>query len=233
MSATRLVRAKGNAGFTLIETLVAMALTGLILSALATITAQWMPNWNRGFARIQHSESVAIALERISADIGAAEFMRANRDSKSVRFEGSELAVTLLRSSTGPNARPGLEYVHIAETADTNGYTLTRSHAAFTPGNDRLVFTHPVVLLRQPYRVSFSYAGRDRIWNDSWRNANELPAAVMLTVRDVATERRLALSRVAVVHVEAPAESVCAQGDGGCVGSDEKQPQAVDAVAGR
>ena len=41
----------GECGFTLIETLAALALTGLVLSALATLTAQWLPNWNRGFAR--------------------------------------------------------------------------------------------------------------------------------------------------------------------------------------
>ena len=38
----------GEGGFTLIETLVALALTGLVLSALANITSQWLPNWNRG-----------------------------------------------------------------------------------------------------------------------------------------------------------------------------------------
>lgn len=35
-----------EAGFTLIETIVALALMGLVLSALASITAQWLPNWN-------------------------------------------------------------------------------------------------------------------------------------------------------------------------------------------
>jgi general secretion pathway protein J len=36
-------------GFTLIETIVALALMGLLLSALASITAQWLPSWNRGW----------------------------------------------------------------------------------------------------------------------------------------------------------------------------------------
>ena len=35
-----------NSGFTLIEALVAMVLMGMILSALATVTAQWLPSWN-------------------------------------------------------------------------------------------------------------------------------------------------------------------------------------------
>ena len=63
----------GEQGFSLIETLVALALTGLVLSALATITAQWLPNWNRGFDRIQQSELVGISMRRIAADLAAAE----------------------------------------------------------------------------------------------------------------------------------------------------------------
>lgn len=35
-------------GFTLIEMIVALALMGLLLSALAGITGEWLPSWNRG-----------------------------------------------------------------------------------------------------------------------------------------------------------------------------------------
>jgi general secretion pathway protein J len=123
-----------HSGFTLIETLAAMALMGLIVSALAMITSQWLPNWNRGFDRVQGSESVSIALDRISADIGASEYMRANRETKDVLFGGSELSVIFARTSLGPNARPGLEVIRIAETTDSQGFVLTRSHAVFVPG---------------------------------------------------------------------------------------------------
>ena len=56
-------------GFTLIETLVALALMGLVLSALANLTAQWLPNWNRGLNRIQRSELIGTALQRIADDL--------------------------------------------------------------------------------------------------------------------------------------------------------------------
>jgi general secretion pathway protein J len=218
----------GEQGFTLIETLAAMALMGLIVSALATITAQWLPNWNRGFDRIQGSEAVSIALDRISADIGAAEYMRSDRQAKTVLFDGSELSMTFARTSLGPNIRPGLELVRIAETADRDGLVLARSRAAFVPNAGAAPnFADPVVLLRAPYRVSFSYAGRDRIWKNSWRDAQTLPVAVLLTVRDAATERTLPISRIAVIHVSASAESVCAQADGGCDAKPESFPRAA------
>ena len=55
----------GEAGFTLIEVLVATLLMTVILAALATVTAQWLPNWNRGMARVQRAERLAIGLEQI------------------------------------------------------------------------------------------------------------------------------------------------------------------------
>src|SRR5579859_6224652 len=70
-------RRNGEGGFTLIESLVALVLTGLVLSALANITAQWLPNWNRGLDRIQRSEMISITLQRIADDL-AAEIGRAS-----------------------------------------------------------------------------------------------------------------------------------------------------------
>ena len=222
-----------QAGFTLIETLAAMVLMGLIISALATVTAQWLPNWDRGFASIQRSESVSIALDRISADIGASEFVMRNaetKEAKNVIFDGSELSVSFVRESFGPNARPGLDMVRIGETTDRDGLLLARSRAAFVPGAEAAPnFADPVVLLRAPYRVSFSYAGPDREWKNSWRDAKTLPAAVLLTVRDAGTGRTLPISRIAVIHISASAESVCAQAEGGC---GDKQAANPDAAAG-
>ena len=42
-----------SAGFTLVEALLATLLMMVIVGALATVTAQWLPNWGRGFAHIE------------------------------------------------------------------------------------------------------------------------------------------------------------------------------------
>src|SRR6516225_10487535 len=99
---------QGELGFTLIEALVALALTGLVLSALATLTAQFLPNWNRGIDRIQHSELIGISMRRIAADLAAAEFIPAGSDEKKKPlFEGTPLSVTFVRTAIGPNAAVG------------------------------------------------------------------------------------------------------------------------------
>ena len=63
----------GEAGFTLIEVLMATLLMTVILAALATVTSQWLPNWNRGMARVQRAERLAMGLDRITADLAVAE----------------------------------------------------------------------------------------------------------------------------------------------------------------
>ena len=202
------------AGFSLVEALVATLLMGMVLMALATVTVQWLPNWNRGFARVQRTELLTIAMERLAADFAAAEFVSPNRKTDHPLFEGTELSATFVRSALGPNARSGLDLVRISETADRQGPIMVRTRAAFTPGAgsiDQIFFGDPVVLLRAPYRLSFSYAGKDGIWKGSWHDASTLPSAIRLTIRDAATSRSLPISTVAVVRADTPAE--CASSD--------------------
>jgi general secretion pathway protein J len=203
-------RATSEAGFTLIEALVALALTGLVLSALATLTAQWFPNWNRGIDRIQHSELIGIAMQRIAADLAAAEYVPANRETKKPLFEGSALSVTFVRTALGPNAAIGLDVVRIGEAIDRGHPVTLRSRASFTPlppgvlASAQVHLSGAVVLLRPPLRLSFAYAGPDQVFRDNWVNADKLPAAIMLTVRD-SSGAVLSASTVTPVQIDAPA----------------------------
>ena len=88
---TRARRRRRIAGFTLVEALLATALMGVILASIGTVTAQWLPNWNRGFQRVQRVELLALGLERIVADIAAAEFVTAGANVRQPVFDGSEL----------------------------------------------------------------------------------------------------------------------------------------------
>jgi general secretion pathway protein J len=208
------------AGFTLIEALVATALMGFILAALATITAQWLPNWNHGVVRVQHNEQVALGLERLAADLAAADFIPANNQTRKPFFDGASRSVTFVRTALGPDTGPGLEFVRIAEIGSEWGPVLVRTRAPFVPGIDRQPnFTDPVVLLRAPYRLSFSYAGIDRNWREDWREQVQLPNAVKLTVRDAATQRTLSVSTATLIHVDVPVDCIAAKSLAECLTS--------------
>lgn len=208
-----------QAGFTLVEALVAMALMGLVLTGLAMVTAQWLPNWNRGLAQVQRGELLALAVDRIAADLAAAEFVPANRETKRPLFEGSQTSVVFVRPGLGPNAGQGLEIVRLAEAGIGRGAALARSTARFVPrprDGAPPPFGDPVVLLGAPYRASFSYAGRDGLWRTDWIDAMELPRAVRIVIRDAASGRTLGASTATVIRTELPAECVTEVTRRGC-----------------
>lgn len=227
------------AGFTLFEMLVALILMVGILTALASVTAQWLPNWNRGFAHVQRTELLAQGLERLVADLAAAEFVTANGKSKRPLFEGDELAVRFVRTEIGPNSRPGLEVVRISTMSDSRGVAMVRARTPFMPLpenatiRDLANFSDPVVLIRAPYRAMFSYAGPDHVWRNSWHDAERLPVAIRVLVRDAATQRTLAVSTATVLRMNAPAECARAVVARNCIYPPANAPPAVSPNLGK
>jgi general secretion pathway protein J len=222
-----------EAGFTLLEMLIALILMVGILAALATVTSQWLPNWSRGFAHVQRTEVFGQGLERLVADLSAAEFVTSNRSAKQPLFDGDELAVYFVRTAIGPNTRPGLEVVRISTLSDDRGVALVRARTPFValPENanirDLSNFSDPVVLMRAPYRATFSYAGPDHVWLNSWHDANQLPIAIRVLVRDAATQRTLAVSTATVLRVNAPAECARAKVVKDCIYPPVNAPPTV------
>jgi len=203
----------GEAGFTLVEMLIATVLMVFILTALVTVTAQWLPNWNHGMARMERDERLAFALNRMVQDLSVAEFVPANTAVKTPYFDGGELSLSFVRTAIGPNSRPGLEIVRFLEAADRGGPSLVRDRASFVPLDvaAQVRFTDPIVLIRAPYRVAFAYAGASGDWLPAWRDAVQLPARIRITVRDGVTQQTLAVSTAALTHVDTPAECVSAK----------------------
>jgi general secretion pathway protein J len=220
----------GIAGFTLIEALVATALMGIVLAALASLAGQWLPNWDRGISRAQSSEVVGVALERLVGDVGSAQHVTAGREAKNPLFEGTASAVIFVRPAFGPNARPGLEVVRIAEARDGNAIALVRSVAPFMPSaTDPPTlpgFADPMPLLHAPYRVSFAYAGRDGAWKNTWQNVPDLPAVVRITVRREGSDRALSVSTAALIHVDMPVLCLKQKGQGQGMTQAQAQAQA-------
>ena len=213
-------RQSAQAGFTLIETLLAATLFVIVVVALATITGQWLPNWNRGFVHVQRAERLALGTDRIVSDVAAAQFISPNAAVKRPIFDGTELSVLFVRSAVGPHPRPGLEFVRLSEVGGGSGLVLTRTAAPFVPLEPDLnaiaglKFSEPVVLVPAPFRVLFAYAGPDRVWKPTWRDADRLPSAVRISVRDTVSGETLAVSSASVVHVNVPVGCVQAGAQG-------------------
>jgi general secretion pathway protein J len=205
-----------ESGFTLLEALVAVALMGVLLAMLATLTGHWMANWKTGFDRVQSADLIGLGIDRIAADLAAAEYVSLGDDEARTFFEGTESSVTFVRSAIGPNAAAGLEIVRLDEADDARGRVLVRERASFALVTAKAVaagaveFSNPIVLARPPFRVSFAFAGRDRIWKESWQDDKQLPDAVRIIVRNIVTGEILPVSTAALINVNVPAE--CVQG---------------------
>jgi general secretion pathway protein J len=217
-------------GFTLFEALIAVALMGLILSILATVTAQWIPNWRAGFGRLQTAALAGLALDRLTSDLAAAEFIAPIGQVKPLFF-GSATEVTFVRSPIGPRptrgpAPTGLEIIRYADSADQGG--LVRSRIPFSPltaaaaNSPDFEFSDASLLLRAPLKVSFGFAGRDRIWTESWSDETTLPSAVRITLRNAASDEILAISTAALVHINAPADCATGAANTPCLENDGK-----------
>lgn len=212
----------GADGFTLLEALIAVALMGWLLATVAAVTANWMPNWKAGFDRVQRADLLGLGLDRIAADLAAAEFVSWGGANARVLFDGTPSSVTFVRSAIGPNASAMLEKVRLSETDAERGRLLVRERAPFPPVTPKDLdtgepeFTNPIVLVRPPFRVSFAFAGRDRNWQETWHDDAQLPNAVRVTVRNTETDQVLPVSTAALLNVNAPAE--CAQGTGTACG---------------
>jgi general secretion pathway protein J len=214
------------AGFTLLEAMLAVALTAAIILGLATVTAQWLPNWRRGFDGLQRADLLSLGLERIVADLSSAEYVTPSGATPQPLFSGEALSVTFVRSALGPDSSPHLEVVRLAETVDDRGFAMVRTRAPFTPLPQGAPATHyafadPVVLVRAPFRISFAYAGPDRTWVNSWDSRDQLPDAVRVSVRDCPSDKVLAASTAARLKVTAnvaAARPADQQGTPGAIG---------------
>jgi len=149
-----------------------------------------------------------MALDRIAADLGEAEFVGVGNGSKLVVFEGHNNEVTFVRTAIGPNTRGGLELVRIGESMAARDGITARSRVPFLPGTLEVdPASSPVVLLRRPFRLSFEFAGADGSWRTDWQGEEKLPWAVRVTVLDGGGRRKIA--RVAAIHARLPVPDGC------------------------
>jgi general secretion pathway protein J len=209
-------------GFTLLEALIATLMMALIISALGSVSAQWLPNWNRGIARVQRDQALGVALERIVDDLSAVLFVPPSRELRAPLFDGTDTSILFVRPALGPNATTGLDIVRIETLRTQQRTAVVRTRAPAIPLGPNawrdLRFSDPVVLLGSRLELYFAYRGRDSVWRDAWRSQISLPTSVKLTVIDAASaNRRMLAMTTAAVPVQVPAGCVSVKSFDDCM----------------
>jgi prepilin-type N-terminal cleavage/methylation domain-containing protein len=167
------------AGFTLIETVVALVLTGVLLSGLSSIVGTSLKRWDAGTHRVQDVETLVLAANRIADDIAATIALPEMPLHPVPLFKGGERQLTLIRQAGSPGDQ-GLEFVQM--TASTSGGLLRiRGTAARLTSLMNVSSSDPTLLLPPDFGVTFAYGGSDMIWQRDW-TGDTLPSVVQITV---------------------------------------------------
>ena len=206
-----------RAGFSLIEGLVALALTALLMGGISMIAAQWIPVWHRGFDRVPQADLYAVALDRIADDLAEARYISGSSQDNFMFFGGEQDSVTFVRPTLDPSGRPGLEVARITTIADKSGVKVVRRQARFTPlppgalAAQDLRFSSMATLLRAPARIEFSYSDVEGRWRPQWDDLVVLPSRIRVILRDPASGRELGPATTVFIRAEAPARCAFAR----------------------
>jgi len=171
-------------GFTLIEIILALALTTLLLSLLSSGVYIVAGDWNRNSDQLDKNLDEAVAILQIDRALqGAFPHSFTNEDtlSRQLFFTGDDDRLAFV-TSVSPQRTPGLTAWELF-SVDNEGVYLTLAPAFSDNPIDRLESAEPVLILPN-YTVSFRYLystlDENKEWLDEWEAAEllSLPLAV-------------------------------------------------------
>ncbi len=209
-----------EAGFTLLESVAALVLTGLLLSMLSIVTRQWLSNWNAGAKRAEDIEIIALTVNRIANDLSGMLAIPSSELSSSLLFKGSDQSVNFIINGNGPH-NEGLFSVGLL--AAKHGGLLRASRAVQSPesktGDE---WDEIVPLLTNEYVVNFLYMKENGSWKSTW-TGQSLPNAIRITVIKAGTPFSQPLSFIAKPHAPWPATCARATEFKECLATTEAQ----------
>lgn len=175
---------KSKDGFTLIETLLALAILSMMLVIVLASVRLGVRSWEKGEEVVESASSARFVFLRLSQDIGAAFFGMQERGGVSHNFfvgSGSELGfVTVAGGIMSAMPSGGTKWVHYS--VKEKGLTV-REKINLAPDLIEDEAGRLMVLAPDVRAVAFEYKGGEGWWN-SWdsKQINELPQAVRVTL---------------------------------------------------
>lgn len=197
-------------GFTLIETIAVLLISGILIASLTILTGQWLKSWDRGVRRLQTAEMLAVGLNRLVADIESALPLSPIGGAKlNPSFVGSEDSMVFVRTAAERSNATALEFVKIS--AEPNG-SILRERAPFDPKEalDTVSTEDTVKLIDPPFSGSFEYRDEAGKWSDEW-SAPNLPSSVRILIKGGKSKIFEKISMVVGTKVTVPAVCVSAQ----------------------
>src|SRR5215469_12091304 len=207
------------AGFTLLETLTALALAAVIIVATTGLLHDVILHFDRGTQRVSEAEHLLQAVDRLAGDFASARFiLRSNvpgapaPQGRGALFTGDSSNVTFVAAGGVMAGPQGEEMVKLSVEVDGEISRLIRRRAAWREPHahfDDMPAQDPVVMLEGRVDISFSYgqltAQGALTWTDTWSGESGLPRFVRVIVREPNSGVDLLAEAPFLVRVDAPA----------------------------
>ena len=170
-------RTDPRAGFTLIETLAALAIAAAVFGVVAEFAGRTLRNWNYGDGVIASMEMITRGLGRLGTDLTLALPMTPpGGDGSIVYFAGDAAKMTFVAATGFGVGDRGLELINVSVSGEGDNIFLTRVRSPVS--NPPQQFRDPVVLLQGKMQARFIYMDRTGKAFETWANRPNLPAAV-------------------------------------------------------
>jgi general secretion pathway protein J len=170
-----------RAGFSLIETLAALAIAGAVFAVIAEFSGRLLLNWNRSETTISVMEMLTRGLGRMGTDLTLALPMSPpGTDGSTTYFTGDATHLSFVAATGFGVGDRGAELLNFAMLDNKDDFYLVRQRAPVS--NPPSEFKDSVVLLHGRMQVRFSFRDGNGKFFDNWSKRPDMPTAVGVQV---------------------------------------------------
>jgi hypothetical protein len=210
-----------EAGFTLLELLVYLALAATILAALASGTFVVRRGVQSVVASGEQLEMLDLGLQAFADDVARIERVTVGAaDTPRFVFSGAASGMEYVLADRPRPSVPALMRVRLTVRQDSKGAALVRERMSYDPMHPEMAagWTDETTLVQGGYRMALAYrggGGGDGPWVDEWTDSRRLPHQIQLTIADRRTGRAVVPPLTAVLLIDAEPQCI-SRGAAGC-----------------
>ena len=180
---------KRNAGFTLIEVLLAMTLLSIMMVLLFSSLATGAESWNRGEHKIAEINKKAVAYQFFQRHLPSIRPLWDNfsDDERHFSFQGDKESLKFVSVFPSSASRKGLQIFKIVFNKQDQQSISVKIMPFFPTTKDGQWQEEEVVLVDDVEALKLSYFGVDKgteepNWLDQWQDKNSLPLLVKINI---------------------------------------------------